>query len=332
MAAKKRKRMNAMHLLGFAGVCLCLALIFLICTIVMSRRASNAKEQTKTFEAQLKKSEEEKKALQGQLEEKQEYLDEWNGVFEQLEKEADGTSQETAAETVENYDSPYQAVHEDMRVTKEDLQAAVPQQKTVYLTFDDGPSARTGEVLDALDVYGMKATFFVTYTDKPELQKYYSEIVNRGHTIAVHTASHEYNTIYSSVDNYLEDFYKVYQLIYEQTGVRPTIFRYPGGSTSLRSRDAGAGIAQEMKSRGFVYFDWNVSCGDGSNRATEDSILQAITEGVAKYQTSVVLMHDTRQPTVNILPEVLKQLSETGAKFESLNQNCKRVQFYDRKY
>lgn len=331
MKAKGKRGRKTRLLLYTCGVLALLTVVLLICTISFGKSASRADKDAASAKKELKKLTEEKKQLQTQLDDRQDYIDEWSGVFEQLATQGD-VQEETADVQTEGYDSPYKDIHADMQVTKEDLQAAVPQQKTVYLTFDDGPSARTGEVLDALDQYGMKATFFVTYTDKPELQKYYREIVERGHTIAVHTATHDYKTIYASVENYLEDFYKIYQLVYEQTGVRPTIFRYPGGSTSLRSKDAGAAIAQEMKSRGFEYFDWNVSCGDGSNRATEESILQSITEGVAKYHTSVVLMHDTRQPTVNILPEVLKQLSATGAKFESLNQNCKKVQFYDKKY
>lgn len=314
-----------------AGVCFGLAIVCLCCTVAYGRSASKAKQEAKSCQKELKEAKEELKEVQEQLEGQQEYIDQWVGVYEQLSTQGDAATQPVVS-GVEGYDSPYKDIHPDMQVQADDLQASMPQSKTVYLTFDDGPSARTGEVLDALDVYGMKATFFVTYTDKPELQKYYKEIVDRGHTIAIHTATHEYKTIYASVENYLEDFYKIYQLVYEQTGVRPTIFRYPGGSTSLNSWDAGPAIAQEMESRGFVYFDWNVSCGDGSSKATEESVLQSIMEGVAKYNTSVVLMHDTRQPTVNILPEVLRQLSETGAKFESLNQNCRKVQFYHKRY
>lgn len=314
-----------------AGVCLGLALLCLCLAVGFGMSASKAKRRAGQYQSKLKKEQAQSNKLQEELEQQKAYLDEWSGVYEQLSQQKETEVQETEA-SQESSDSPYKEIHPDMQVTNDDRKAAISKQKTIYLTFDDGPSERTKDVLDALDVYGIKATFFVTYTDKPELQKYYKEIVDRGHTIGIHTASHEYNTIYASVENYLEDFYKIYELVYEQTGVRATIFRYPGGSTSLNSREAGAAIAQEMERRGFVYFDWNVSCGDGSNRATEESVLQSIVEGVAKYNNSVVLMHDTRQPTVNILPEVLNQLTQTGARFESLTPNSRKVQFYHKKY
>lgn len=301
--------------------------------------SSKAKKEAKNYQAKLKEAEQKEQQTRKQLEEKEDYIEVWDGVYQQLAKQGESQNQGAANNpepvsdpAVAGYDSPYKDIHPDLRVSPEEPTTPATNEKVVHLTFDDGPSQYTGQVLEALDVYGMKATFFVTYTDKPELQSYYQEIVNRGHTLAIHTASHEYKTIYASVENYLEDFYKVYQLVSEKTGVKPTIFRFPGGSTSLNSHAAGPEIAKEMESRGFVYFDWNVSCGDGSNRATQESVLQSIIDGVSKHQDSVVLMHDTRVPTVTILPEVLKQLVEMGCKFEPLNQDSRQVQFYNKKY
>lgn len=105
----------------------------------------------------------------------------------------------------------------------------------VYLTFDDGPSDLTPEVLDLLDKYDAKATFFVVYTDDEEYTSYLKEIVDRGHTIALHSYSHDYNKIYKSVDAFLEDFEKVYNWVYEETGVRPTLFRFPGAAPRARN-------------------------------------------------------------------------------------------------
>lgn len=329
---KKKRNEKLKYLRTTALVSMAAVLLLLLIAIGFASSSSRQKAQLQKCRENLKKEQEAHKKTKAQLGEKETYIEQWGSVFEQLSQEADtalGTEQPVQAPA---NDSPYKDIHADMQVTEDDKKASVSQKKTIHLTFDDGPSTHTGEVLDALDVYGIKATFFVTYTENPELQKYYKEIVDRGHTIAIHTATHEYNTIYASVENYLEDFYKIYQMVYEQTGVRPTLFRYPGGSSSLRKREAGQAIVQEMKNRGFVYVDWNVSCGDGSNRATESSILQSITEGVAKYHTSIVLMHDTREPTVRILPEVLKQLSGLDAEFVRLDQGSRRIQFYDKIY
>lgn len=274
-------------------------------------------------------------ALSGELEEKKSYIDEWSSVYQQLSENSTSSS-ETSADPDSTddsaQDSQYASLYPDLNVDKKDNKINTSGKKIVHLTFDDGPSEKTGEVLDLLDQYGIKATFFVTYTDNEELQKYYKEIVDRGHTIAVHTASHDYKKIYSSVEAYLEDFDKIYQMIYTETGVRTTIFRYPGGSLNLKQYAAGEAIKKEMERRGFIYYDWNVSSGDGGKHATEDSILQWVTAGVGKYHESVVLMHDTRTPTVAILPEVLKQLTQMDCVFEPLDSNTKKVQFYDQNY
>ena len=102
--------------------------------------------------------------------------------------------------------------------------------KTVYLTFDDGPSARTPEVLKILEEYGVKATFFVVGKDTEQSKQWMRDIVAAGHTIGVHSFTHDYREIYSSVEDYLDDFAKEYALIEEVTGVPPQIFRFPGGS------------------------------------------------------------------------------------------------------
>lgn len=267
-------------------------------------------------------------ALQIEVEDKSAYIAEWSDVFTNLSEGA----VEEEQEDLNIQKSPYSDLYPELRVNDESKNTNTSGKKVVHLTFDDGPSDKTGQVLDLLDEYGIKATFFVTYTDKPELRKYYKEIVNRGHTIGVHTTTHNYKKIYSSLEAYLEDYYQVYQAIYEETGVRPVLYRYPGGSTSLYSYSAGDTIHEEMQQRGFVYFDWNVSSGDGGKQATEASILQWVTEGVARRHESVVLMHDTRTVTLAVLPEVLKQLVAMDCVFEPLDMNSPKVQFYDRIY
>lgn len=206
------------------------------------------------------------------------------------------------------------------------------KQKTAYLTFDDGPSDLTPKVLDVLDEYNAKATFFVVYKDDEEYTKYLSEIVDRGHTLALHSYSHDYKKIYASVDNFLEDFEKVYNWVYEETGQRCTLFRFPGGSTNGK-RAVVDEIVEEMERRGFIYYDWNVSSGDGSNLTTTENIIENISTTIGYQDFPVVLMHDGpgKNATYKALPTVLQILTERGYEFETLNESMKPVQYARKK-
>lgn len=200
--------------------------------------------------------------------------------------------------------------------------------KTVYLTFDDGPSSLTPKVLDLLDEYNAKATFFVVYTEDPEYTSYLKEIVDRGHTLAIHSYSHDYDKIYRSVDAFLEDFNQVYQWVYEETGQRPSLFRFPGGSTKGRS-SLIKNIVSEMERRGFIYYDWNVSSGDGSNLTTAENILENIYPNVNNFQMPVVLMHDGigKNATLEALPNVFKILEENGYQCKALDETLVPIQY-----
>ena len=198
----------------------------------------------------------------------------------------------------------------------------------VYLTFDDGPSDLTPQVLDLLDKYNAKATFFVVHTDNEEYTSYLKEIVDRGHTLALHSYSHDYNKIYKSVDAFLEDFNQVYNWVYEETGVRPTLFRFPGGSTNGKTAVVNDIIA-EMERRGFIYYDWNVSSGDGSNLTTTENILENVCTNVGNFDQPVVLMHDGagKNATFKALPTILKTLADEGYEFCSLDEHLTPVQY-----
>lgn len=200
--------------------------------------------------------------------------------------------------------------------------------KTVYLTFDDGPSNLTPQVLDLLDQYNAKATFFVVYKEEERYTQYLSEIVRRGHTLALHSYSHDYKKIYASTEAFLADYDKVYAWVYEETGLRPALYRFPGGSTNAK-RSSASGIKAEMARRGFSYYDWNVSSGDGSNLTTTENIIDNICSNVEKFPFPVVLMHDGpgKEATLAALPTVLENLKNMGYTFEALNEYMEPVQF-----
>lgn len=215
----------------------------------------------------------------------------------------------------------YQSLFPDMTapaVTKKDT----GNKKIIYLTFDDGPSKKTIDVLNLLDLYEIKATFFVVYKDDEFSNSVYQEIVNRGHTLGIHSASHDYKKIYESVDAYLSDFNKMYEHIVKLTGYKPTLFRFPGGSINSYNSGIYMEIISEMTRRGFTYHDWNVSAQDASDKATEKSIYDMVVNAALKHNKSIVLMHDSanREATVKALPRIIDELYAKGYAFDKLSE------------
>lgn len=217
----------------------------------------------------------------------------------------------------------YQEMYPDLYCIRPQKQ--VNPDKTIFLTFDDGPSDRTLEVLDILREKGIKATFFVTGNCPAKGKSIMKKIVDEGHTIGVHTYTHDFKRIYSSVNAFLDDFNKIYNLIYEATGVRPTIFRFPGGSKNGFNKGNYRELIQEMTRRGFDYFDWNLSAGDAVSR-TPTPVSRCISNVLNASKTcahGVVLMHDARPKvtTVEALPAIIDGLAKQGFSFDKLSNN-----------
>ena len=196
-----------------------------------------------------------------------------------------------------------------------------PERKTIYLTFDDGPGPCTEQLLDILSEYGAKATFFVTGTDTR-----YSDMIGRayreGHSIGVHTYTHDYNSIYSSEQAYFDDFNAVEQLIYEQTGSYTSLFRFPGGSSNTVSRfNPGimSRLAAAMENMGYRYFDWNVSSGDAGETTVTSQVAENIIAGCSGKTAAVVLQHDIKNYSVNAVETVLIWGTSNGYSFEALD-------------
>lgn len=199
----------------------------------------------------------------------------------------------------------------------------------VYLTFDDGPSENTDKILDILDDYGIKATFFVNGREDEESLAAYKRIVDEGHTIAMHSYSHKYSEIYSSLDAFKKDYEKIQNLIYDTTGVESMYYRFPGGSSNRVSNAHMSDYIKFLNEQGIVYFDWNVSSGDATSQAfTADELVENVMSDVVKYKTSVVLMHDakTKSTTVQALPEIIEALQKSGALILPIDENTDVIQ------
>ena len=201
--------------------------------------------------------------------------------------------------------------------------------KVAYLTFDDGPSECTRQVLALLKKEKIHATFFLIGEEiTPEREEIVKQMAEEGHCIGLHTDSHNYKKIYSSVDAFLSDYEKVYRKIVETAGVYPTIYRFPGGSTNRMAGHIPETISIEMARRGFRYFDWNVSAEDSVGKPTYYSIRTNVFKDVFRYSESVILMHDSsaNELTVSFLPDLIESLRESGYRFDTLD-HCEECCF-----
>lgn len=201
--------------------------------------------------------------------------------------------------------------------------------KAVYLTFDDGPSALTEKVLDILKEYNAKATFFVIGKEDEYSKQLYRRIVKEGHTLGMHSYSHLYSVIYSSFEEFQKDFTKISQLLYDVTGTRAKFYRFPGGSSNKVSNVDMYKLMKYLEEEGFIYFDWNVSSGDGSSQPLSRNKLQAnVLDYVDSYEVPVVLLHDmaTKHKTVEALPYIIEALQAKGYVLRGIDEEVPLVQ------
>lgn len=206
----------------------------------------------------------------------------------------------------------------------------------IYFTFDDGPSPVTDEVLDILKEKGVKATFFVIGREDEESKRLYKRIVDEGHAIAMHSYTHDYSKVYASIDSFLEEFERLSQVIVDATGVKPTVYRFPGGSNNSNV-DPGLmkEIIQEMGARGYVFYDWHTSAEDAvGHSVTEEHLYNAIMKNInnrekSGYNRAIILAHDS-SANVNlpkVLPRLIDELKERGYLFDSVTNRVQPEQF-----
>ena len=187
--------------------------------------------------------------------------------------------------------------------------------KKVYLTFDDGPSSNTDQILDILKDYDVKATFFVVGKTDERSVKAYQRIVEEGHTLAMHSYSHKYDEIYESKEAFARDLNSLQEYLYETTGVWPRIYRFPGGSSNTVSKVDMQELIEYLTDIGITYFDWNVASGDAVSRTLPaETIVNNCLSGIEKQKESVILMHDAsnKGTTIEALPQIIEAIQEQG--------------------
>lgn len=207
-----------------------------------------------------------------------------------------------------------------IEIEKEAKRKAEMNRKVAYLTFDDGPTPNiTPKVLDILDSYDIKATFFVVgnlVESKPELTK---EIVNRGHKLGNHSYSHNYNSMYQNYDSFYADILRAEKAFKTVLGedFHTSVVRFPGGSHGQKK---GA-MRNRLEKQGYKVYDWNALNGDAEGINKSVSYLRnRFISTVGNQKKPIILMHDARgkENTVTYLPEAIEYLINRGYEFDVL--------------
>lgn len=212
-------------------------------------------------------------------------------------------------------ESPREVAQEEMVKEENPPAEAKTAGKRIYLTFDDGPSTNTAEILDILKAYDVKATFFVIGKTDEESKALYQRIVAEGHTLGMHSYSHKYNEIYASKEAFAEDLQKLQEYLYEVTGIWPRYYRFPGGSSNQVSKASMEELVAFLNEKDITYFDWNIASGDAvSGYVSKDTILKNCTRNIGIYDDSMILLHDAaeKDTTVEALPEVIGAIRMKG--------------------
>ena len=205
--------------------------------------------------------------------------------------------------------------------------------KNIYLTFDDGPSKYTDKLLDVLKKYNVKATFFVT---DQGLTKGYDDVIKRaydeGHTIGLHSSSHNYGYIYSSVNAYFSDLNAIQAKVERITGAKSTIVRFPGGGSNTISKNYDAGchimskLTKAVQAKGYRYFDWNVDSKDAGGAKTAGEVASNVINSLGNQSIYVVLQHDIKGYSIDAVETIIQFGLSHGYTFQALKMDSPRVE------
>lgn len=201
--------------------------------------------------------------------------------------------------------------------------------KKVHLTFDDGPSIYTDDILDVLREYDVKATFFVNGREDENSLAMYRRIVEEGHTLGMHSYTHKYGEVYASKEAFIEDTLRLQKLLAETTGVTPMLYRFPGGSSNHVSSANINDLIDWLNGQGIAYFDWNISSGDStSGGLSAQQIVNNCTNTIPNHEEPVILMHDSgaKRTTVEALPLVIEKIQAMeGVEITAITEDTEPV-------
>lgn len=201
------------------------------------------------------------------------------------------------------------------------------QKGIIYLTFDDGPNeGTTNVILDILKEEGVPATFFVTNKGPDYLIK---REYDEGHTVGLHTASHNYATVYKSADSYYNDLKQVQDRVKRITGYESKIIRFPGGSSNTVSKKYSSGImtflTKDVVNKGYRYYDWNISSGDAGETTSASGVYNNVIRSLSKNKANMILMHDIKPYTRDALRNIIKYGKNNGYTFAKITMSTPMI-------
>ncbi|KQY94905.1 hypothetical protein ASD24_05055 [Paenibacillus sp. Root52] len=208
---------------------------------------------------------------------------------------------------------------------------AKAKSKIIYLTFDDGPTAHTGQLLDILDQYHAKATFFMLGPHMETYPKATKRIVADGHGLGLHGVTHVPGKFYKTPYTALKEMQQANVSLNKVAGVKTSLVRTPYGSKPyMKAPYRNVMLAQG----GFHMWDWNVDSEDWKYKKDHQRVYNSVMKQIHTVQksgtTPIVLMHD-QEATLKVLPKVLQTLKSEGYQFEVLNKSVQPVNFWNDK-
>ena len=195
------------------------------------------------------------------------------------------------------------------------------QEKTVYLTFDDGPSQTvTPLILDLLKQESIKATFFVLGSRVELNPNIVKRAYDEGHYIGNHGYSHVYSSIYSSVDAIINEYNTTQQVIRNAIGIQEYncyLFRFPGGSVGGKYKNIKTEAKLILDQNEIAYLDWNALTNDSAGAITKEAMIESLIGTIENKNTIVLLMHDAGDKilTYEVLPEIIQIFRDRGYTF-----------------
>lgn len=191
----------------------------------------------------------------------------------------------------------------------------------IYLTFDDGPGQYTQQLLEVLEKYDVKATFFMVNTNYSKKTETMQQIVSAGHAIGIHSMTHQWS-IYDTEEAFLADLYGMQKIIYDATGVTTKLMRFPGGSSNSQA-PAGMmnALTRKVTALGFTYFDWNVDSNDAGGTNTTGGVYENVINQIDGKTSAVVLQHDIKSYSVEAVEKIIRWGLANGYTFLPLSED-----------
>ncbi len=202
------------------------------------------------------------------------------------------------------------------------------ESKIAYITFDDGPSIYTDKILDILNAYDAKATFFMLSNNIQKYPDSVQKLVDHGNAVGLHGVTHDVKKIYKSPSSVVAEMTECNHSLQKAVGFRTDLIRVPYGSKPYMTQR----VKDEVVKAGYKMWDWNIDSKDSSRKNVEPiTILENVKQQVLRQKVPVILLHE-RKSTVQALPDLLGFLHEKNYILVPINDNVKPVNFWTKSY